>query len=88
MAPKKYKAEKIVIKDVPFTFSAGYDLVKQEPPKVKVYGPQPDGRDHGSATKMLMSYMDEVLTRTRLTDTKQVIPQAPPQRMSKGFKER
>ena len=82
---KKYKAEKVVVKEVPFSYGSGYDIVKKEPPKVKDYGPQPDGQDHGSATKMLISYMDEVLTRTRLTDTKQVIPQKPPQKMSKSF---
>jgi hypothetical protein len=66
MPPKKYKAEKVVVKEYTgFKYGSGYDLTPKEEVKVKDYGPQPDGKDHNSAGKMLLSYMDEVLNRTR-----------------------
>jgi len=86
---KKYKAEKVVVRDVAFSYGKGYDLT----PKVEKTARElarekivlPDGKDHGSATRMLMSYMDEVLERTRETDTKQVVPADPIQKLPQGY---
>jgi hypothetical protein len=75
-AVKKFNAEKAVIREVPWSFPESYSLVpKPKPRKRHVSEAVPDGKDHGKgAHRMLTSFVDEMMERTRETDTKQVVP--------------
>lgn len=81
---KEFKIEKVEVRAAKFHFGAGYDLKpKEKVVEKKTYTPA--GNDHTVASKMLHSYVDEVLNRTRDTDTKQALPADSPQRMTKGY---